>query len=58
MNIKGNPFWSFPKRPPQPVIFDPKNALHSSFVAAFACLRAVIFNVPYPKEPRSEIKKT
>lgn len=52
---EGNLFWSLPKRPPQPINFDPKNELHQRFIAAVACLRASIFFIEIPsKEPRSD----
>jgi hypothetical protein len=52
---EGAPFWSLPKRPPTPVVFDCTNLLHLSFLAAMACLRATIFKVKIPSEkPRSE----
>ena len=51
----GNLFWTLPKRPPSPLVFDPANKLHSDFVAAMACLQATIFKVDIPsKDPRSE----
>lgn len=34
----GAPFWTLPKRPPTPLIFDEKNMLHLNFIAATACL--------------------
>jgi len=52
---EGAPFWSLPKRPPMPVIFDPTNILHAQFIAAMACLRANIFKIEIPsKTPRTE----
>lgn len=51
----GNLFWSLPKRPPVPVVFDPSNPLHNLFVTSFACLRANTFKVKIPDaNPRSE----
>lgn len=55
---EGAPFWSLPKRPPTPLVFDPQNALHLSFLAAMACLSATIFRVKIPStQPRSEAFK-
>ena len=54
---EGRPFWSLPKRPPTEIVFDPKNVLHASSVAAFACLRAKIFNIPIPKDARKDNTK-
>lgn len=52
---EGSLFWSLPKRPPTPIIFDPKNILHCTFIASMACLRATVFFVDIPsKEPRTE----
>lgn len=54
---EGNPFWSLPKRPPIEAVFDPNNNLHASLVAAIACLRASIFKIKVPENPRSEQTK-
>ena len=54
---EGNPFWTLPKRPPVELNFDEKDQLFAGFISAFACLRAVVFNIPIPKESRSEIVK-
>jgi len=54
---EGNPFWTLPKRPPMELLFEEKDSLFSGFIGAFACLRAVIFNIPIPKESRTEIVK-
>jgi len=51
---QGAPFWSLPKRPPTEIIFDPKNPLHAQFVTACACLKASIFNIPFPNDARKE----
>lgn len=42
----GQPFWSGPKRPPQPLIFSPDDPLHLNFVAAAANLTAFNFGLP------------
>lgn len=55
---EGAPFWSLPKRPPTPVVFNSSDALHLSFLAAMACLRATIFKVKIPNDkPRSQAFK-
>jgi hypothetical protein len=54
---EGAPFWSLPKRPPVEISFDPTNSLHISLVSAIACLRAVIFKIKLPDNPRSEETK-
>lgn len=51
----GSPFWKLPKRPPTPIeVFDPKNLLHCSFVTAVAVMVCKIYNIPYPKNFRTE----
>lgn len=51
----GVPFWSLPKRPPTPAVFDKMNPLHRLFVTSLACLRANVFFIEIPsKNPRSE----
>lgn len=48
-------FWSLPKRPPTPTVFDPENMLHLQFIAATACLRATIFRIKIPSDkPRTD----
>jgi len=54
---EGRPFWSLPKRPPTEIIFDPKEPLHINFIAAAACLRAKIFDIPIPKDARKDSEK-
>lgn len=52
---EGTLFWSLPKRPPTPSLFDKNDALHCIFVASLACLRATVYFVPIPtKTPRTE----
>ena len=46
------PFWTLPKRPPTPQIFDSNNEFHISLVAAIACLRAITCGVKVPENPR------
>jgi hypothetical protein len=54
----GKLFWSLPKRPPISADFDPKNSLHNSFIAAYACLMANQFKIPIPyQNPRNEESK-
>ena len=57
MTKEGNPFWSLPKRPPVPAIFDPKNEVHYELVIAFACLRAQIYGITKPAEVREQATK-
>jgi hypothetical protein len=52
---EGAPFWSLPKRPPTPLVFDAENMLHLKFIASMACLRATIFRVKIPSDtPRTD----
>lgn len=48
MTKEGRPFWSLPKRPPHPVVFDKDNIMHASVVAAYACLFAKLFSIKIP----------
>ncbi|ORY64884.1 putative ubiquitin-protein ligase [Pseudomassariella vexata] len=41
----GTPFWSGPKRAPDPLKFDPNNATHFGFVVAAANLHAFNYNI-------------
>ncbi len=57
-NKDGSLFWNLPKRPPTEVIFDPKDSLHYSFIAAYTCLIAKQFKIKIPYEnPRKEESK-
>ena len=42
----GQPFWSGPKRAPDPLKFDPENPTHYTFVLAGANLHAFNYNIP------------
>lgn len=44
----GTPFWSGPKRAPDPLKFDPNNSTHFDFVMAGANLHAFNFNIKSP----------
>ncbi|KAL7627385.1 E1 ubiquitin-activating protein [Parahypoxylon ruwenzoriense] len=41
----GTPFWSGPKRAPDPLKFDPKNPTHFNFIVAAANLHAFNYNI-------------
>lgn len=41
----GTPFWSGPKRAPDPLKFDPKNSTHFGFIVAAANLHAFNYNI-------------
>lgn len=51
---EGKLFWTMPKRPPTPLVFDSTNALHATFVSTFAYLRAKMYGLQVPPEWRSE----
>ena len=51
---EGNLFWSLPKRPPNHIEFDINNKVHIDMISSMACLRAQIYKIPLPKNPRSE----
>ena len=52
----GSPFWSGPKRAPEPIAFDPENSLHLDFVISAANIRA--FNYGFKgKSDREYVKK-
>lgn len=43
----GAPFWSGPKRCPEPLDFDPNDDLHVDYVVAAANLRASVYGLPH-----------
>ena len=45
MTSSGTPFWSGPKRAPEPVIFDANESLHLDFIIAAANLHAVNYGL-------------
>ena len=51
-NENGTQFWTLPKRPPTPQIFDQNNELHVSIIASLACLRAVTCGIKVPENSR------
>ena len=55
---EGRPFWSLPKRPPHPTIFEKDNLIHASLISAYACLYANLFQIKIPyDQPRSKESK-
>ena len=42
----GAPFWSGPKRCPQPLVFDVNEPLHLDYIFAGANLKAEIYGIP------------
>ncbi|RYP58249.1 hypothetical protein DL769_009042 [Monosporascus sp. CRB-8-3] len=45
VSSSGTPFWSGPKRAPDPLKFDPKNPTHFGFIVAAANLHAFNYNI-------------
>lgn len=45
VSSSGTPFWSGPKRAPDPLKFDPENATHFSFIEAATNLHAFNYNI-------------
>ncbi|KAI5861880.1 hypothetical protein GGS23DRAFT_597905 [Durotheca rogersii] len=45
VSSSGTPFWSGPKRAPDPLKFDPKNPVHFEFIVAAANLHAFNYNI-------------
>jgi ubiquitin-activating enzyme E1 len=43
---EGNPFWSGPKRAPNPIEFDVQNPLHLNFVVSYSNLIAQALDIP------------
>lgn len=53
VNASGAPFWSPPKRFPEPIAFNKDEPEHMAFIIAAANLKAQLYNVPGYKEERS-----
>lgn len=54
MTSSGQPFWSGPKRAPDPLKFDPENPTHYTFILSAANLHAFNYNIK-PSTDRSHI---
>lgn len=52
MTSSGQPFWSGPKRAPDPLRFDPDNATHFGFLESAAKLHAFNYKIPSKNFPR------
>lgn len=48
LTSSGTPFWSGPKRAPEPLKFDPSNPTHFGFIVAGANLHAFNYNIKSP----------
>lgn len=46
----GHPFWSGPKRCPDPIVFDVNNELHLEYVFSGANLKAEIYGLPHVRD--------
>ncbi|CAG8481622.1 2631_t:CDS:10 [Diversispora eburnea] len=54
----GTPFWSGPKRAPDPIVFDPENEIHLEFIITAANLHAFNYgesNIDYVKKILKEV---
>ncbi|XP_041979038.1 ubiquitin-like modifier-activating enzyme 1 [Aricia agestis] len=45
--VSGAPFWSGPKRCPEPLTFDAEDPLHLDYIVAAANLRATVYGLPH-----------
>jgi len=50
----GQPFWSGPKRCPDPLMFDVNDPLHMDYIVAAANLKAKVYEIPINRD-REEI---
>jgi ubiquitin-activating enzyme E1 len=57
VSSSGQPFWSGPKRAPDPLKFDPKNEMHWTFVVAGANLHAFNYGINAKDMDESTIHK-
>lgn len=53
LTSSGAPFWSGPKRCPQPLTFDSENDGHIDFIVAAANLRAFNYSLPFNRDRQS-----
>lgn len=50
LTSSGQPFWSGPKRCPEPLVFDVENTMHLDYVYAAANLKAQVYGIKQTKD--------